>query len=190
MTLPRSAGRTVAGTCRPPRPIDVRCSSQPADSTGVGRPRSDSRVAVETTKGTFVLAIDRAFAPRGVDRFHRAGDGRLLRRLAVFPRRPRLHRAVRHCRRPGDHPSVEGSRIVDDSVRTSNVRGTIAFAMNGPQHAHDAAVREPRGQQQTGRAGLLAVRQRRRGDGRRRPAVRRVWRECWRRHARAGNRRG
>jgi homoserine O-acetyltransferase len=50
--------------------------------------------------------------------------------------------------------------IADDSVRTSNVRGTIAFAMTGPNTRTTQLFVSPRGQQPAGRAGLLAVRQR------------------------------
>ena len=90
------------------------------------------RVVVETTKGTFVLAIDRALAPRGVDRFHQlvtAGyfdDSRFFRVVPGF---------IAQFGIAGD-PAIaqvwKDRAIADDSVRTSNVRGTIAFAMTGP----------------------------------------------------------
>lgn len=89
-------------------------------------------VAMETTKGTFVLAIDRALAPRGVDRFYhlvQAGyfdDSRFFR---VVPR------FIAQFGIPGD-PAVaqvwKDRAMPDDSVRATNVRGTIAFAMTGP----------------------------------------------------------
>lgn len=90
------------------------------------------RVVVETTKGTFVLAIDRALAPRGVDRFHQlvtAGyfdDSRFFRVVPGF---------IAQFGIAGD-PAIaqvwKDRAIMDDSLRTSNVRGTIAFAMTGP----------------------------------------------------------
>ena len=89
-------------------------------------------VAIETTKGTFVLAIDRSLAPRGVDRFYqlvRAGffdDSRFYRVVPGF---------IAQFGIPGDPtvtPLWKDRAIEDDSVRASNVRGTIAFAMNGP----------------------------------------------------------
>ena len=89
-------------------------------------------VAVETTKGRFVLDIDRALAPRGVDRFHqlvRAGyfdDSRFFRVVPGF---------IAQFGIPGE-PAIaqvwKDRAIADDSVRASNVRGTIAFAMTGP----------------------------------------------------------
>jgi cyclophilin family peptidyl-prolyl cis-trans isomerase len=89
-------------------------------------------VTIETTKGTFVLAIDRSLAPRGVDRFYqlvRAGffdDSRFYRVVPGF---------IAQFGIPGDPtvtPLWKDRAIEDDSVRASNVRGTIAFAMNGP----------------------------------------------------------
>ena len=89
-------------------------------------------VAVETSKGTFVLAIDRSLAPKGVDRFYqlvRAGyfdDSRFYRVVPGF---------IVQFGVPGDPtvtPLWKDRAIDDDSVRASNVRGTIAFAMNGP----------------------------------------------------------
>ena len=98
--------------------------SQPAPAT--------YRVSVETTKGTFVIAVDRALAPHGADRFYRlvrAGyfdDSRFFR---VVPR------FIVQFGIPGD-PAIsqvwKDRAIADDSVRTSNVRGTIAYAMTGP----------------------------------------------------------
>ena len=87
---------------------------------------------VETTKGTFTLEIERRLAPRGADRFYnlaRAGffdDSRFSRVVPGF---------IAQFGLPGD-PAVAAlwttRAFADDSVRTSNVRGTIAFAMTGP----------------------------------------------------------
>ena len=89
-------------------------------------------VAVETTEGTFVLEIERPLAPRGVDRFYglvRAGyfdDSRFFRVVPGF---------IAQFGIPGA-PAIaqlwKDRAFADDSVRTSNVRGTIAFAMTGP----------------------------------------------------------
>jgi homoserine O-acetyltransferase len=80
----------------------------------------------------FVLAIERALSPRGADRFYHLvqtgyfDDSRFFR---VVPR------FIAQFGIPGD-PSIarvwKDLTIPDDSVRTSNVRGTIAYAMTGP----------------------------------------------------------
>src|SRR5262249_50161351 len=93
---------------------------------------AEYRVSVETTKGAFVIAVTRALAPRGADRFYRlvgAGyfdDSRLFRVVPGF---------IAQFGIPGD-PAIskvwKDRAMPDDSARTSNVRGTIAYAMTGP----------------------------------------------------------
>jgi len=86
----------------------------------------------ETTKGRFVLEVDRSWAPRGADHFYeliRAGfydDSRFTRVIPNF---------IMQFGVAGD--SAKNARwspvtIPDDSVRQSNVEGTFAFAMRGP----------------------------------------------------------
>jgi len=87
---------------------------------------------VETSKGTFVLSIERDWAPRGADRFYnpaRAGffdDSRFSRVVPGF---------IAQFGIPGD-PAIatlwQNRAFPDDPVWHSNVRGTIGFAMTGP----------------------------------------------------------
>ena len=93
---------------------------------------AEYRVSVETTKGRFVIAVTRALAPRGADRFYRlvsAGyfdDSRFFRVVPGF---------IAQFGIPGD-PAItrvwKDRRIPDDSARASNGRGMIAYAMTGP----------------------------------------------------------
>lgn len=90
------------------------------------------RIHVETTQGPFTLEITRALAPLGADRlFHlvRAeffDDSRFSRVVPGF---------IVQFGIPGD-PALSAvwkdRTFPDDPVRSSNVRGTIAFAMTGP----------------------------------------------------------
>lgn len=90
------------------------------------------RVRVETTRGPFVLAITRAWAPIGVDHFYnlvRAGyydDSRFSRVVPGFIAQFGI----------ADDPRATAAwkdrAIPDDPVRGHNERGTIAFAMTGP----------------------------------------------------------
>lgn len=89
-------------------------------------------VTLETTQGTFDVAIERALSPKGVDRFYRlvqAGyfdDSRFFRVVPGF---------IAQFGIPGD-PAIsrvwKDRSIEDDSVRASNVRGAITYAMTGP----------------------------------------------------------
>ncbi len=90
------------------------------------------RAVFETTKGKFVLEVTRALAPRGADRFYHLietgfyDDSRFFRviqgRFAQFGIAGSP--AVAAIWRQGSFP--------DDPVKASNVRGTFAFAMTGP----------------------------------------------------------
>ena len=87
---------------------------------------------LETSKGPVTLEITRALAPLGADRLYnlaRAGffdDSRFSRVVPNF---------IVQFGVPGD-PRVSAvwkdRAFPDDSVRASNVRGAIAFAMTGP----------------------------------------------------------
>lgn len=91
-----------------------------------------SRVRFETTAGAFVVEVHRDWAPRGADRLYdlaRAGffdDSRFFRVRAGF---------IAQFGIPGD-PAIAAAwrdaKLPDDSVRHSNVRGTVSYAMTGP----------------------------------------------------------
>jgi cyclophilin family peptidyl-prolyl cis-trans isomerase len=90
------------------------------------------RATVETSKGVFVIEGHRAWAPLGADRFYnlaRAGffdDSRFFRVMPNY---------IAQFGIPGD-PAIttvwKDRTFPDDPVRQSNVRGTIGFAMTGP----------------------------------------------------------
>ncbi len=87
---------------------------------------------VETSRGAFVVEVTRALAPRGADRFYQLAtsgyfdDSRFTRVVPGF---------IAQFGIAGD--SAKNAQwatrtFVDDSVRWSNVRGAVAFAMTGP----------------------------------------------------------
>lgn len=90
------------------------------------------RVRFETSQGPFVVEVHREWAPHGADRFHalvEAGyfdDSRFFRVVPGF---------IAQLGVAGD-PKVTAAwkdrTIPDDPVRRSNTRGTIAYAMTGP----------------------------------------------------------
>jgi len=106
--------------------------SPPPDAAAATAAAPDSfRARFETSAGDFVIAVHRAWAPRGADRFHelvRSGyyDGaRFFRVISGFMVQFGLH---------GD-PTVSAEwrerRIPDDPVRRTNVRGMVTFATAG-----------------------------------------------------------
>ncbi len=90
------------------------------------------RVRIDTTKGSFVLEVTRSLAPRGADRFYHLvetgfyDDSRFYRVIAG--------RFVQFgiAGDPAIAAIWRDARFPDDPVRASNVRGTFAFAMTGP----------------------------------------------------------
>ncbi len=97
------------------------------------RPAPDVyRVKIETTKGDIVLQVRRSLAPRGADRFYHLME-------TGFYDNSRFYRVIAgrfaQFGIAGD-PAIaqiwRNQRFPDDPVRASNVRGTFAFAMTGP----------------------------------------------------------
>jgi homoserine O-acetyltransferase len=90
------------------------------------------RARFETTKGPFVIEVSRDRAPRGADRFYQLvrarffDDSRFFRVVPAF---------IAQFGIPGD-PAVTGvwqdRTMPDDPEVEPNLRGTVAFAMKGP----------------------------------------------------------
>ena len=90
------------------------------------------RVRIETTKGEFVLEAKRALAPRGAARFYHLVQ-------CGFYDNSRFYRVIAgrfvQFGIAGDPKIAQiwrDARFPDDPVRASNVPGTFAFAMTGP----------------------------------------------------------
>lgn len=89
------------------------------------------RVAVETSRGAFVLEVHRDWAPIGADRFYN-----LVR--AGFYDNSRFYRVTTRFAQFGiaGDPAVAAiwrtPQLPDDTVREANTRGRFAFAMTGP----------------------------------------------------------
>jgi cyclophilin family peptidyl-prolyl cis-trans isomerase len=104
----------------------------PRDSLWTRPAPEEYRVQIDTSIGSIILEVTRSLAPRGADRFYhlvetgfydnsrfyRVITGRFVQfGIAGNPMIARIWRDV---------------RIPDDPVRASNIRGTFAFAMTGP----------------------------------------------------------
>jgi len=104
----------------------------PADP-GFAQQAPDSfRARFSTTKGDFVIAVHRAWAPLGADRFYnlvRSGyyDGvRFFRVMPGFMAQFGLHADTAVT------SAWSGRVIPDDQMRRSNQRGMVTFATAGP----------------------------------------------------------
>jgi peptidyl-prolyl cis-trans isomerase A (cyclophilin A) len=105
----------------------------PQESAALSKPAPDTYTAqFDTSKGTFVVEVTRAWAPYGADRFydlvqqHFYDDARFFRVLKGFVVQFGINK----------DPDVEtrwrNNVIPDDPVRQTNARGTITFATSGP----------------------------------------------------------
>ncbi|HEU4990281.1 MAG TPA: CehA/McbA family metallohydrolase [Gemmatimonadaceae bacterium] len=113
-------------------PVDTAPLLDPASAAMNERAPDEYRVRFETTSGNFVVDVPRAWSPHGADRLYnlvRHGfydDTRISRVVPHFIAQfglngsPKVIAAWKHA------------AIPDDSVRQTNARGTVAFAMTGP----------------------------------------------------------
>ena len=90
-------------------------------------------VRFDTSKGPFVVEARREWAPHGVDRFHELvrihyfDQGRFFRVVPGFIAQFGVHRDF------NVHEKWRELFIPDDPPALKNLRGTLAFAMSGPQ---------------------------------------------------------
>lgn len=110
----------------------TRALRNPADALWTTPAPAVYRAKIETTKGDVVLEVTRSLAPRGADRFYHLVE-------CGFYNNSRFYRVIAgrfvQFGIAGDPPIAQvwrNARFPDDPVRASNVRGTFAFAMTGP----------------------------------------------------------
>jgi peptidyl-prolyl cis-trans isomerase A (cyclophilin A) len=138
-------GSVASGQAPPPKPAEQKPAAQkpaapkPASKAALMEPAKLNETApatyqaqFDTSAGTFVIEVTRAWAPRGADRFYnlvRNGffdDARFFRVVPNFMVQFGIH---------GD-PAVQkhwaDASIPDDKVTQSNKRGYITFATRGP----------------------------------------------------------
>jgi peptidyl-prolyl cis-trans isomerase A (cyclophilin A) len=89
------------------------------------------RVKFETSQGDFIVEATRAWAPRGVNRFHELlrmryfDQGRFFRVVKGFIAQFGVHRDF------NVHETWREFFIVDDPHQQKNLRGTLSFAQSG-----------------------------------------------------------
>ena len=110
----------------------IACRDEPAPPIVTGPAPDSFRVAFETNRGNFVVAVNRSWAPNGADRFYQLAASHFFDEQRFFRV---LSGYIAQFGASGD-PKVnelwEGKKIPDDPRREKNVRGTISFASDGP----------------------------------------------------------
>lgn len=119
---PASRTDTGAAAAAPAAPSAAAATAASPDSF---------RVAFETSRGTFVVQVNRAWSPKGVDRLrelldqHFFDDNRFFRVVPGFVVQFGLNGD------PKRNEPWDSKRIIDDSVKQTNARGTLVFATQG-----------------------------------------------------------
>jgi peptidyl-prolyl cis-trans isomerase A (cyclophilin A) len=104
-------------------------SAPPAAAT----PAPDSfRVTFETSRGSFVVQVNRAWAPNGADRFHQLVEQHFFDQTRFFRVVPGFVAQFGLSANPKDNAAWDAKPIPDDSVRNSNLHGVLTFASMGP----------------------------------------------------------
>lgn len=89
-------------------------------------------VRLETSKGDIDLMVHRDWAPRGADRLYGLVTLGYYDGVRFFRAVPNFVVQFGLAADPAATATVRERRIADDSVRRSNVRGTMSFATSGP----------------------------------------------------------
>jgi peptidyl-prolyl cis-trans isomerase A (cyclophilin A) len=108
-------------------------ANAPAGSTGAAAAAPDSfLVAFQTNKGRFVVQAVRAWAPKGVDRFHMLVNEKFYDRAKFFRVLPDFMAQFGIAGDPKVDAAWKDNVITDDPVAQSNRRGFLSYATGGP----------------------------------------------------------
>lgn len=109
----------------------VSCSKPVPPIRQVGPAPDSFQVTFNTTRGSFVVQVNRAWAPHGADRFYALVQNQFFDGDPFFRVVPGFiaQFGLNMTRKINDQ--WDEPRIPDDSVRQSNLRGTLTFASEG-----------------------------------------------------------
>jgi len=130
--LTAMAAATLAVACGEKAP--PASDTAAAAAKAVTGPAPDSfRVAFETTRGNFVVQVNRAWAPLGADRFYRLVEQHFFDGDKFFRVVPGFVAQFGLNGDPKRNEPWDNNRLPDDSVRHKNVKYTLTFAaMSAP----------------------------------------------------------
>jgi peptidyl-prolyl cis-trans isomerase A (cyclophilin A) len=89
-------------------------------------------VTLRTTRGDVVVAVDRAWAPHGADRFYELVTNHFYDGVKFFRVVPGFVVQFGISPDPAVAQAWQDAAIPDDPVRRHNTRGTLSFASAGP----------------------------------------------------------
>jgi peptidyl-prolyl cis-trans isomerase A (cyclophilin A) len=101
-------------------------------STPPGQAPATFSARFDTTKGPFVVKVDRSWAPRGADRFYNLVRDHFYDNQPIFRVVPGFVVQWGISGNPSVAQKWQNATIKDDPVNHSNDKGTITFATSGP----------------------------------------------------------
>jgi peptidyl-prolyl cis-trans isomerase A (cyclophilin A) len=104
----------------------------PGPAAEPARSPEQFHVRFETSKGPFTVAITRAYAPHGADRFHELVTIGYFSGVRFFRMMPGFIVQFGIHGDPAVNAAWSKATIPDDPMRVPNAKGTIAFAAAGP----------------------------------------------------------
>ncbi len=117
----------------PPVPPQEAAVATPLATTPPDAASPDSfRVKFATTKGDFTVEVNRAWAPKGADRFYRLVSEGYFKDVRFFRVLPGFMAQFGLSGNPALNAKMDSLRIPDDPVTQSNKRGMLTFATAGP----------------------------------------------------------
>lgn len=128
ITIPAAILLVFFAGCSSPEPKKAEVKKEEA---GAKQAPAEYKVKVETSKGDFVIAVHREWAPRGADRFYELvkmgfyDDSRFFRVVKDFVVQFGL------AKDPKVSQMMAQSRIQDDPAMKSNMKGRVSFAKLG-----------------------------------------------------------
>jgi cyclophilin family peptidyl-prolyl cis-trans isomerase len=116
----------------PPVPPDTAAVATPVPAPAEAASPDSFRVKFATTKGDFTVQVNRAWAPRGADRFYRLVSEGYFKDVRFFRVLPGFMAQFGMSGDPALNAKFDSLRIPDDPVTQSNKRGMLTFATAGP----------------------------------------------------------
>lgn len=101
-------------------------------STPNGQAPATFSAKFTTTKGPFVVKVTRSWAPRGADRFYNLVRKHFYDNQPIFRVLPGFVAQWGISGKPAVAKAWQNATIKDDPVSHSNAKGTITFAISGP----------------------------------------------------------
>lgn len=134
LLLPPTLSSAQAASTHP-KPGAARPAARPSllhPASLTAKAPAEFKVSVSTTCGDFVVLVHRDWAPLGADRFYNLVRNGFFTNAAFFRVLPRFVAQFGLSANPAVNKVWRDAKIQDDPVKHSNTRGTLVFAMAGP----------------------------------------------------------